>query len=130
MIGDESSADGIRQDQTRTDGEKLGHPEDTTTRQIAEPARDELDVICPDCGSSVEQTKGSGKPLPMEDVVTFGWECSDCDLTFPSHCRGPNAPHFTDAMVGIEIEFRDGHSRFVPVPARCANADTDDRRGK
>jgi len=93
---------------------------DPDERQVAEVARGDEGrrPVCPDCRTYVGASKSGGKPLPGREAEAFGWECRDCNLTLPSHCHGPEAPMFNDSMAGLEVEFRDGETRFVPVPAR------------
>ena len=101
---------------SRTDQTALSR--DPNRRQVAEPHRDGRRATCPDCGSYVGPTKSGGKPLPNTDATCFGWSCEPCSLTLPSNCHGPAAPSFIDTMAGLEVEFRAGHSRYVPVPKR------------
>jgi len=105
----------------RTDGgvaqTNLGR--DPTTREVASHDHDEDNrPLCPDCGQYVGPSKGGGKPLPGHEATAFGWECADCELTLPSNCHGEAAPMFNDHMAGLEVLFRDGTPRWVPVPAR------------
>lgn len=110
----------------RTDGgtaqTDLGR--DPTTREVARcDTDDDKRPVCPDCGQYVGASMGGGKPLPDHDATAFGWECSDCELTLPSNCHGPAAPMFNDHMAGLEVLFRDGLPRWVPVPARFVEDD-------
>ena len=91
---------------------------DPDRRQVAEIDRDGHTPICPDCGADVAASKSGGKPLPGIVPECFGWSCKCCNLTFPSNCHGPEAPGFNSRMVGIEVQFRDGSTRYVPVPTR------------
>jgi len=93
--------------------------------QVAQLGRDGRKPMCPDCGSHVAHTKSGGKPLPDTDAKAFGWSCPDCGLTFPSNCDGPEAPAFNSSMAGLEVEFRDGKTRWVPVSARYVDTDSD-----
>jgi DNA-directed RNA polymerase subunit RPC12/RpoP len=88
---------------------------------------------CPDCGQDVSATKG-GQPLPDEfdQSRTFGWRCTDCHNVIPSRAFSERASSFNDRMRGVEIQFRDGHERFIPVPIDGNNWDRDtetDRQG-
>lgn len=87
-------------------------------RQVAETENDGMKPLCPDCGSYVGASKGGGKPLPDREAKAFGWSCEECNLTLPTNCHGPSAPSFNDRIAGLQVEFRDGHTRYVPVPSR------------
>jgi hypothetical protein len=89
-------------------------------REVATLERGKHKPYCPDCGTYVGASKSGGKPLPETDATAFGWECQNCNLTLPSTCHGASAPMFNSSMAGIEVEFRDGETRWVPVPARYA----------
>lgn len=91
---------------------------DPDRRQVAELDHDGHTPLCPDCGADVAASKSGGKTLPGIVPECFGWECRRCDLTFPSKCHGPEAPCLNESMAGIEVRFRDGSTRYVPVPAR------------
>jgi|GEM_PF-4749274 len=100
---------------------------DPTTREVARPDQDEDNrPVCPDCGQYVGASKGGGKPLPNTEATAFGWECPDCELTLPSNCSGRAAPMFNDHMAGLEVLFRDGTPRWVPVPERFVDDEDDD----
>jgi hypothetical protein len=92
-------------------------------REVAETARDGRHAVCPDCGQRVGRSKSGGKPLPDTDAECFGWSCEDCNLTLPSNCHGPSAPHYNDRMRGLAVEFRGATERFVPVPKRYVEAE-------
>lgn len=94
-------------------------------REVARFDRDGRKPICPDCGSYVGHSKSGGKPLPDTEAEAFGWSCGDCNLTLPSNCHGSTAPGFNSSMAGMQVEFRDGETRWVPVPARYVDTATD-----
>jgi len=93
---------------------------DPSDRQLAELARDGRKAACPDCGQHVGHTKSGGKPIPKQDFGCFGWECPDCNLTLPSNCDAADAPGFNSSMVGVQVQFRDGSKKYVPVSSRHA----------
>ena len=104
----------------RGEGAQTQLTRDPSDRQLAELGRDGRKAACPDCGQHVGHTKSGGKTLPEHEFGCFGWECPDCNLTFPSNCDGPDAPGFNSSMIGLKLDFRDGESRYVPVSARHA----------
>jgi len=111
-------------DEIASDGsEQVALSRDPDQRQLAEVDRDGRTPICPDCGADVAASKSGGKPLPGIVPECFGWECKRCNLTPPSMCHGPEARGFIDTMSGIEVRFRDGSSRYVPVPSRYVGPD-------
>lgn len=112
---------------SRTEQASLSRNPDV--REVARLVRDKRKPMCPDCGSYVGHTKSGGKPLPHTNVKTFGWECRNCNLTFPSNCHGRDAPGFNDSMAGFKVEFRDGETRWVPVPERYVQADNNRSEG-
>ena len=106
-------------------GEQAALSRTPDVREVAQLERDEYKPTCPDCGSYVGHSKGGGKSLPGILPECFGWECRDCNLTFPSNCDGRDAPGFNNSMAGLKVEFRDGQTRWVPVPDRYVGPDTD-----
>jgi hypothetical protein len=101
-----------------SDTEQVGLSRNPTKRQVAEPDHDGRTPICPDCGDDIAASKGGGKPLAGLVPECFGWSCEKCNLTLPSNCHGPDAPGFNDKMAGLEVKFRDGSARYVPIPVR------------
>ena len=91
-------------------------------------------IRCPGCGTDISATKG-GQPLPdgCNADRTFGWQCESCNNVVPCRAFGPEARTFNDRYRGLEVEFRDGHERFIPVPvegdAPLASGDTDPING-
>lgn len=75
---------------------------------------DDAKICCPDCRSDVAYTKGGQR---IGDLLTHGWECSACRNVIP--CRSDaDASTFVDGWTGVEVTFRDGEDRYVPVPER------------
>lgn len=74
-------------------------------------------VRCPDCGQDVTASKGT-HPLPDDCAAdrAFGWACETCENTMPTDVVHPDAPTFNDRFTGLEVEFRDGTERLIPVP--------------
>jgi predicted RNA-binding Zn-ribbon protein involved in translation (DUF1610 family) len=93
---------------------------DSSTLEVAEPDRDGRHVVCPDCGRRVGASKSGGKELPDTEARAFGWSCNNCNLTLPSNCLTSKARSFNDQMTGLETEFRDGSSQYVPVSKHSA----------
>jgi hypothetical protein len=93
-----------------------------SARELVEPqTRTSVDraVRCPDCFEAISATKG-GQPLPdgldTDAERTFGWRCADCHNVIPCRAFNPAADTFNDNYRGVEVEFRGGHRRFIPVP--------------
>jgi hypothetical protein len=107
-----------------TTSEQTALSRDPETLEVARVEHGQRKPYCPDCGAYVGHSKSGGKPLPGRAAETFGWFCEDCSLTLPSSCHGPDAPMFNDSMLGLEVEFRDDETRWVPVPARYVDTDT------
>ena len=89
-------------------------------RQLVEPAdrkHGDRKIRCPDCGQSLGRTHG-GHPLPddLRYERTFGWRCSDCHNVLPCRAFNPEADTFNDKYRGAMVEFRDGSTRYIPVP--------------
>lgn len=87
-------------------------------RQLVEAERDESDGIqspirCPDCLRDITQSKG-GHRTP-DDRRTHGWCCQQCNNVAPCHAHSLDAPSWNENIEGVEAEFRDGTSRFIPV---------------
>lgn len=112
-------------DQSTGGVEQVGFQYNPEKLQVAEVARNGRYAVCPDCKNRVGASKSGGKPLPGTEVTCFGWSCSDCNLTLPTNCHGPTAPGFNDSMAGAKIKFRDGSERWVPVPIRYVEPETD-----
>ena len=112
-------------DQSTGGGKQVALSRNPDEWEVAQLARDGRKAMCPDCRSHVGHTKSGGKPLPDTEVGAFGWSCPDCKLTFPSNCDGPTAPGFNSSMAGLQVDFRDGKTRWVPIPARYVDTDTD-----
>jgi len=71
------------------------------------------------CQQSINNSHG-GQPLPddLDYDRTFGWRCCDCHNVIPCRAFNPEADTFNDKYRGVEVEFRDGSSRFIPVPTK------------
>ena len=111
-------------EQSTTSTEQVALSRNPDERQVARLARDGRKPMCPDCGRYVGDTKSGGKPLPETDAEAFGWSCRNCKLTFPSHCHGSSAPGFNSSMAGLKVQFRDGETRWVPVPTRYVGGES------
>lgn len=85
--------------------------EAATEPQVATTARADRKLICPDCGSRIGASRG-GHSLPDGRRV-HGWACEACQNVFPALTDGPDAPTWNDRIIGIEVEFRDGSTRWV-----------------
>jgi len=93
----------------RATGTTVDHAVTTETHRIA----------CPVCKSDVSRSKGGQR---IGELPTHGWECSTCDIVLP--CRSDSeATTFTNGWTGIEVRFRDGEERYVPVPEYYAEDD-------
>lgn len=84
--------------------------------------RNEWDIECPDCRTNVSASKGTHS---CEGLRVYGWKCASCNNVFPAHCHGPTAPSFNDRMVGVEADFRDGSSRYVPTIKSSVSEEVD-----
>ena len=102
---------------------------------VREPSRDTQNIpVCAECGHPVAKSKGShriAKPelvdddlaAALEELITHGWRCDrhSYEVVMPAHAHGPDADGMIDGWVGVELEFADGHTRYVPTPEREVN---------
>jgi hypothetical protein len=95
--------------------------------------------ICPECGHPVGATKGPQRiasisvvvdPETMKrladddglgdgELVTHGWKCKE--HSYPvilPQTTDSDAVGFVDGWTGVEIEFADGRTDYVPVPEK------------
>jgi hypothetical protein len=112
--------------QARLDAD-YGAKADTSEVNVVEPERDGAEplshVICPDCKGRVGSSKGGGHSLPDDAPADgfYGWFCDDCQNGMPLTCGGPDARRFNEKMVGVMVEFREGHERWVAVSKGAVN---------
>lgn len=97
---------------------------------LRDPAQQLGRVVCPECGSDIERTKGSGEArvpisalvdaelasrLDVGDLPTHGWVCTR-HTHYTVICPADPAS-LPAAWVGVLVEMADGHVREVPIPA-------------
>lgn len=113
-------------DDLATDGGQVELTRNPTVRELVEPVfDDDRHPTCPDCGQRVSPSKGGHDLLDDAPAgTTHGWTCDDCNNVLPCNCQGRNAPAYNERFAGIEATFREGHSRYIPVPARQVDDDT------
>jgi hypothetical protein len=117
----------------RPDRSGLGRFDLTPTPIIRTPTRHpDGEVICPECGNSVGQNRGTHhirQPDLADDdlrnqldqpLLVHGWLCvrHQYDVVIPLECRGRDAADLPDGWVGIRLVFADEATRWVPTPRR------------
>ena len=93
---------------------------DTSQKQLTRTIQTaEARQACPDCREDISASKGGQS---VEDKLTHGWKCDECNNVMPSN-SGPNAGTFVDGWDAVKMEFRDGSENWVPVPERYAETE-------
>lgn len=72
-----------------------------------------MPLRCPDCGQDISASKGA-QPTPS-GRTTHGWRCAACNNVAPCHAHRPDAPTWNDRIEAVEVTFRDGSARLIPV---------------
>ena len=92
----------------------------------------EGDVICPECGIPIHDSKGSHlistkvlvnselAHVAGNEVPTHGWVCERhvYPLVVPFSIGDHDASAFVDGWIGLRAQFADEEIRYIPVPAR------------
>jgi hypothetical protein len=117
----------------RDDRAGLGRFDVTPAPVVRTPARNpDNSVICPECGQSVTDTRGTQRirrpDLADRDLreqfdgplLTHGWVCvrHQYDVVTPVYCRGPEASNLPEGWTGIRLVFVDETVRWIPTPER------------
>lgn len=103
------------QDETQMPGTHQASLNARSEPQVVETAREGRRLVCPDCGQRIGASRG-GQQLPNGTRI-HGWACDDCKNVFPATTGGPEAKTWNDRICGIEVEFRDGVTRWVAALA-------------
>jgi hypothetical protein len=117
----------------REDRTGLGRFDVTPAPVIRTPARNpDGSVICPECGQSVTDTRGTQRIRQPdladrklrekldEPLLTHGWVCTrhQYDVITPRRCRGTDASNLPGGWIGVRLVFADETVRWVPTPER------------
>lgn len=117
----------------RDDRSGLGRFDITPSPVVRTPARNpDGSVVCPECGQSVDSSRGTHQlrhPDAVdhdlreqldEPLLVHGWLCArhQYDVVIPVHCRGRGASNLPDGWVGVRLVFADEAIRWVPTPER------------
>ena len=119
--------------QLRDDRSGLGRFGVTPAPIVRTPAQNpDGTVICPECGNSVDSSRGTHqvrRPTFADHALqesfddplfVHGWLCirHQYDVIIPVPCRGSDASNLASGWVGVRLVFADEIVRWVPTPQK------------